>query len=132
VLRERQVRAGAMLEHHPNTSLKYILVAESTSSPAIDLILMPGMAFDRTLARLGHGKGYYDRFITGYRALLEGHHKGHEVLLCTSRIAPPQVALIYSSDGLSLDEQILEDGAIPMTETDARLDVLVTAQGTLS
>jgi len=40
--------------------------------------------------------------------------------------------LIYYSGGLSLDEQILEDGAIPMTETDARLNVLVTAQGTLS
>lgn len=32
----------------------------------LDVILMPCMAFDQELNRLGHGKGYYDNFITRY------------------------------------------------------------------
>ena len=32
----------------------------------LDMIVMPGMAFDKGLARLGHGKGFYDFFLQRY------------------------------------------------------------------
>lgn len=43
-------------------------IAEETtnSSSGLDLIVMPGMAFDAQFRRLGHGKGYYDSFLTRY------------------------------------------------------------------
>ncbi|KAI0701402.1 5-formyltetrahydrofolate cyclo-ligase [Cytidiella melzeri] len=76
------------------------------NSENLDLILVPAVAFDRSFRRLGHGKGYYDRFLT--------QRSAH----CSGSLLPLAV-------GLSLEEQILEGGEVPANELDWRMDVIV-------
>ena len=38
----------------------------ASSETSLDIVLLPGLAFDRNCRRLGHGKGFYDGFLTGY------------------------------------------------------------------
>ena len=65
----------------------------------IDLVLVPGLAFDRKGNRLGHGKGYYDRFLKTL----------------------PNRAKRY---GLAFDFQVLDQ--VPINDFDVRLDLVLT------
>jgi 5-formyltetrahydrofolate cyclo-ligase len=67
----------------------------------IDLVIVPGTAFDCCGERIGYGKGYYDRFL-----------------------AKAQKA---SAIGLAYDFQVVSgDCSIPREEHDARVSVIVT------
>ncbi|GJJ14894.1 hypothetical protein Clacol_009164 [Clathrus columnatus] len=82
------------------------------ASPPLDLILMPGLAFDKALSRLGHGKGYYDRFISTYSIALSQSQKN---------CGPTKMPALYA---LSLTEQILPLSALPTADHDWPLDDL--------
>lgn len=68
----------------------------------LDLIAVPGVAFDRRGARLGHGKAYYDR------------------LLCHAR---PDTTLV----GLAFECQVLAE--VPTGKRDVFMDLVITEAG---
>ncbi len=63
----------------------------------IDLIIVPGLAFDKDLNRLGFGKGYYDKYLMNKD--------------------------IYKI-GLAFDEQIVDE--VPHNELDIKMDMVIT------
>ena len=63
----------------------------------IDLVLVPGVVFDEKGYRIGHGLGYYDKFLKKLRA---------------TRI------------GLAFDFQVVKE--VPHLEYDQRMDIIVT------
>jgi 5-formyltetrahydrofolate cyclo-ligase len=70
-------------------------------APPPDLVIVPGLAFDPTGARLGRGKGYYDRWLD----------------------ANPAVETL----GVCFSCQILEK--LPAEPHDARVNAILTEQG---
>ena len=68
----------------------------------IDLVLVPGVAFDLQGGRLGYGKGYYDRFLSQ----VEGFFLG---LAFSFQIVPlvPQSDLDVAMDGILTEEGFL-------------------------
>ncbi|MCD7938282.1 MAG: 5-formyltetrahydrofolate cyclo-ligase [Tannerellaceae bacterium] len=70
---------------------------------SIDLAIIPGVAFDRNLNRMGRGKGYYDRFLTNLTA--------------------PKI-------GLCFDFQLLD--TIPTQPFDKKMDLIISEKGIIN
>lgn len=70
----------------------------------LDLILMPGVAFDRSGGRLGYGAAFYDRFLSNMNKKVR------------------KIAIAYHF-------QVLQD--IPMYEHDVRIDGIITEEETI-
>jgi 5-formyltetrahydrofolate cyclo-ligase len=72
----------------------------SVSISEIDILVVPGIAFDKTGNRLGYGKGYYDRLMSGKQTF---------------------------SVGLAYSFQLLEN--LPYDRYDKRLDAIASEDG---
>lgn len=72
----------------------------------IDLFIVPGVAFTRSGNRLGHGMGYYDKYLTQHAEKYS--HKKITIM------------------ALALNEQIVDVEDLPMDDHDVRLNYVVT------
>ena len=111
--------------------------SRSRGSVKLDLIVMPGVAFDRDLGRLGHGKGFYDKFLTSYHdsklCLLEEEFKMPFLGACQGLYISNPVKMRLTPSalvGLALDVQLLAD-KVPTDASDWTLDALIVGDGSL-
>ena len=109
--------------------------SKRTESRGLDLIIMPGVAFDRGMRRLGHGKGFYDCFLKLYHELNISvlGEEGKMPFLGTCEVLDSSDPVLLSLAhtllvGLALDVQLLPD-KIPTDASDWRLDALVVGDG---
>jgi len=77
--------------------------ARDEANQPLDLIIMPGVAFDLTGSRIGMGKGYYDHFLADKKSV-------------------PRIGLAYS-------EQVLAH--VPRNTYDVPVDMIITEKGVI-
>lgn len=70
----------------------------------IDLVIVPGMAFDKRGNRLGRGKGYYDKLLQNSKCI---------------------------KIGICYDYQLLENRLIPTEPHDIKMDLILTPSHTI-
>lgn len=94
----------------------------------LDLVIVPGVAFALdTGARMGHGKGYYDRF---FERMFIRYPERASLPTERGRIAEKQAAGKTVLIGLAFPEQIADE--VPVDKTDVLMDqVLTVAAGDL-
>lgn len=85
--------------------LEPIAGCEKVNPNKIDLILMPGLAFNRVGDRIGYGGGFYDRFLENVSAQVD------------------KIALAYHF-------QLVDN--IPTTENDMQIDGIITNEAVIS
>ncbi|XP_017773721.1 PREDICTED: 5-formyltetrahydrofolate cyclo-ligase [Nicrophorus vespilloides] len=77
---------------------------DAIKTGGLDLVIVPGVAFTKDGKRLGHGKGYYDKFLQNLSQIQE--------------IGPTTI-------GLAFKEQMVE--VLPTHDHDVKLDSIICA-----
>jgi 5-formyltetrahydrofolate cyclo-ligase len=97
---ESDLRAGVWGIREPDPQICACRVPAET-----ELILVPGVAFDRQGGRIGYGRGYYDKLLAACRG---ANHSPHAI-------------------AAAFEVQVVD--AVPMEPHDVRIDMLVTEAG---
>lgn len=92
----------APMETHPFGFRQPVATAERIAPTAVDLVLVPGLLFDERGGRLGHGAGYYDRFL-------------------------PRLRQDAVTMGVTVERRVVDE--VPMDSHDVRLRWLATDAG---
>jgi len=79
---------------------------EALENRQLDLVLVPGVAFDSSGARLGHGKGYYDNFLS----------KCEEVAKSKGLKMPYTISIAFHQQKVD---------SVPMSSKDRRMDEVI-------
>ncbi|KAH9773590.1 5-formyltetrahydrofolate cyclo-ligase [Citrus sinensis] len=87
------------------------------ASEPVDLLILPGLAFDRSGGRLGRGGGYYDVFLKKYQKLAQ-EQKWKQPLL-------GKFSLLYKI----APAELVDEESIPVTPYDVPVDALVSPRG---
>lgn len=78
---------------------------EALATGGLDLILMPGLGFDKTGNRLGRGKGFYDSYLE--RCRKQQHEKPYTIALAFKEQLCPQVPV--DNHDVVIDEVLFDD-----------------------
>lgn len=90
---EKLVKSNFGIKEPEGNSLNFI------DKNKIDLIIVPGLAFDKENNRLGFGKGYYDRYLKDFKG---------------------------TSIGICFSEQLLDKSLLPTNENDVKVKMVIT------
>ena len=75
------------------------IIKENNVNNEIDLVIVPGVCFDEERNRLGFGKGFYDRFLSGKN---------------------------LKTIGLCYEEQVLNNNLLPVDSNDIKIDKIIS------
>jgi 5-formyltetrahydrofolate cyclo-ligase len=111
---------------------------------AVEVVVVPGVAFDARCNRLGHGRGYYDCWIAKAKARSEERGAKDKPLLvgvcldeqllpsanasasAVASAAAPVPSAAAADAALSEGTQSIFEGGIPMSEHDIPMDMVIT------
>ncbi|KAK6356644.1 hypothetical protein TWF718_000984 [Orbilia javanica] len=86
--------------------------AMKAGKAGLDLIVMPGVAFDGECRRLGHGKGYYDYFLRRYSEESNGDMPFTVGVALKDQFIDPPASVPVGDKDWSLDTIIVGDGKV--------------------